>query len=126
MAIVFESKMSYYLLNKSLGSQTEIKRNKRIQPLGESSFFIGRKIMKDIEAKLDQMATYLAEIMLSQLGFSFIPSVRPQAAKLRIGGIFTVAIGFPVEEIQPEISFNHFESLSLVYTGDYYEYECAN
>lgn len=116
------SKMSYHLLNKSLGS-TEIKgnRNKRIRPFGKSSFFIGTKFMKDIEAKLDQMATYLAEIMLSQLGFSFIPSVRPQVAKLKIGGIFAVTVGFPQEEIQPEISFYFYESLCFVYQGDHYE-----
>lgn len=121
MTIVFESKMSYYLFNKSLGSETEIKRNKRIKPFGVSSFFIGIKFMEDIEAKLDQMATYLAEIMLSQLGFSFIPSVRPQLAKFKIGGIFAVAISFPREEARQEIPFYFYESLCFVYQGNYYE-----
>lgn len=121
MTIVFEPKMSYYLFNKSLGSETEIKRNKRIKPFGKSSFFIGIKFMEDIEAKLDQMATYLAEIMLSQLGFSFILSVRPQLAKFKIGGIFTVTLGSPKEEAQPEIPFYFYESLSFAYQGDYYE-----
>ena len=68
--------------------------------------------MEDIEAKLDQMATYLAEIMLSQLGFSFIPSVRPKEARIRIGGIFTVFAGFSEEEIQ-NVPFYHYESLSF-------------
>lgn len=113
--------MSYYLFNKSLGSETEIKRNKRIKPFGVSSFFIGIKFMEDIEAKLDQMATYLAEIMLSQLGFSFIPSVKPQVTKLRIGGIFTVTIEFPKEETLSEIPFYSYESLSFVYQRGYYE-----
>jgi hypothetical protein len=68
--------------------------------------------MKDIE-KLDQMATYLAEIMLSQLGFSFIPSVRPNVVRLRTGGIFTVSVGFLEEEVQ-EIPFFYYESLNFV------------
>lgn len=120
MTIVFEPKMSYYLFNKSLGSETEIKRNKRIKPFGVSSFFIGIKYMEDIEAKLDQMATYLAEIMLSQLGFSFIPNVRPQVTKLRIGGVFTVTIEFLQEEPESEIPFYSYESLSFVYQGGHY------
>jgi len=72
--------------------------------------------MKNIEAKLDQMATYLAEIMLSQLGFSFIPSVRPKVTRLRIGGIFTVSVGFLEEETQ-EISFFYYEQLNFIQGG---------
>lgn len=94
-------------LNKS---SSEIKRNKRKQLFGESSFFIGKKIMEEIEGKLDQMATYLAELMLSQLGFSFIPSVRPDVIQIQIGGIFTVPIGFPKDEIL-EVPYFYYEPL---------------
>lgn len=116
MTIVFESKMSYYLFNKNLGSETEIKRNKRIQPLGEPSFFIGRKIMEDIEVQLDLLATQLAELILSQLGYRFIPKVA-----FITGGTFIVTIGFQME------AWNYppfcYEALACEVKREFYEYK---
>ncbi|HUW21146.1 MAG TPA: hypothetical protein VMW41_00585 [Candidatus Bathyarchaeia archaeon] len=62
--------------------------------------------MKDIEAKLNQAATLLAEVMLSQLGFNFIPKVR-----IELSYIFQIKIiltGSPYE-----IPFNYYEKLSF-------------
>ena len=78
-------------------------------------FFVVKRDMENIDAKLDQMATYLAEIMLSQLGFRFIPK-----AKFIIGGLFTVIRGFPMEDIR-DVPFFHTESLNIIYGDIHYD-----
>lgn len=99
-------------------SSSEIKRKEiRGNSLrGESSFFNGRLIMEDIDAKLDHVASILAEIFLSQLGFSFFPSVKPSVIRPRNGGLFSVIADFP----DPDINFYHYESLIFMQGANIY------
>lgn len=96
----------------------ELKEIKRSEISGDrllgSSTFLFKKTMEDLEVKLDQMATYLAEIMLSQLGFSFVPKV-----KFALGGIFTVTVDFPEEETD-DVSFYFYEPLCFIHKGGCY------
>jgi len=74
-------------------------------------------ITNQLEERLDLFATRLAELMLSQLGYRFIPNVFIYSYRL-----FRVVIGFEIESFDYS-SFYKFESLSLETSNEYYHYE---
>lgn len=101
--------MFKYLIRLIRVNRNKKKRNKRRTVVFDnSSFSFGENIMENIEAKLDQAATLLAELMLSQLGFSFIPKVR-----IEISHIFRIRLDL-VEESQ-KLSFSYYEPLSFTW-----------
>lgn len=74
-------------------------------------------ITNQLEEKLDLFATRLAELMLSQLGYRFIPNVFIYPYRL-----FRVIVGFEIESINYS-PFYKFESLNLEISDEYYQYE---
>lgn len=79
-------------------------------------------ITNQLEEKLDLFATHLAELMLSQLGYRFIPNVFIYPYRL-----FRVIVGFEIESTDYS-PYYKFESLSLETSDEYYHYErfCIN
>jgi hypothetical protein len=80
--------------------------------------------MDDIEDKLDLLAAKLAELMLSQLGFKFIPEVSLVTYRL-----FTVIDGY--ESISFSLSkslesYYQFEPLNSKARKELYEYQQFN
>lgn len=109
----------YKIFNKTIKS-LEIKRKRSeisgVMPCWRLHFLRFIKTMKDLEAQLDLLATQLAELMLSQLGYRFIPKVG-----FVTGGTFTVFIGFQFEQYG-NIPFS-YTSLKCEVVKEFYEYQ---
>ncbi len=109
----------YKIFNKTFKS-LEIKRKRSdisgVTPCWCLHFLRFIKTMKDLEAQLDLLATQLAELMLSQLGYRFIPKVG-----FITGGTFTVFLEYQIEHFS-NLPLN-FKSLLCVVKKEFYEYQ---